>query len=139
MVDKNPCCQLESLGEGTKVFTDQISGKSRAKRAGLTALMDYIREGGTVRVVSIDRLGRSNRDLFDLVDENAAKGAAVELITERITVDQGGVLANGCPDAGSDGVLRRVRGESDPETSSQGDCPGQNQGKIPDDPQPHRP
>lgn len=88
--DQNPDRQLEAIGECTKVFTDKISGKSRAKRAGLAALMDYIREGDTVRVTSMDRLGRSTRDLFDLVDEIAAKGAAVQFIKERITVDQNG-------------------------------------------------
>jgi DNA invertase Pin-like site-specific DNA recombinase len=88
--DQNPDRQLEAIGECTKVFTDKISGKSRAKRAGLAKLMDYIREGDTVRVASMDRLGRSTRDLFDLVDEIAAKGAAVEFIKERITVDQNG-------------------------------------------------
>jgi DNA invertase Pin-like site-specific DNA recombinase len=89
-VDQNPDRQLEAIGECTKVFTDKISGKSRAKRTGLASLMDYIRDGDTVRVASMDRLGRSTRDLFDLVDEIAAKGAAVEFIKERITVDKNG-------------------------------------------------
>jgi DNA invertase Pin-like site-specific DNA recombinase len=88
--DQNPERQLEVIGECTKVFTDKISGKSRAKRTALAKLMDYIRDGDTVRVASMDRLGRSTRDLFDLVDEIAAKGAAVEFIKERITVDKNG-------------------------------------------------
>ncbi len=88
--DQNPDRQLETLGECTKTFTDKISGKSRAKRTGLAKLMDYIRDGDTVRVASMDRLGRSTRDLFNLVDEIVAKGAAVEFIKERITVDQNG-------------------------------------------------
>jgi DNA invertase Pin-like site-specific DNA recombinase len=88
--DQNPERQLQAIGECTKVFTDKISGKSRAKRTGLAKLMDYIRDGDTVRVASMDRLGRSTRDLFDLVDEIVAKGAAVEFIKERITVDKNG-------------------------------------------------
>lgn len=88
--DQNPDRQLQVLGECTKIFTDKISGKSRAKRAGLAALIDYIRDGDTIRVASMDRLGRSTRDLFDLVDEIVAKGAAVEFLKERITVDQNG-------------------------------------------------
>lgn len=88
--DQNPDRQLEALGDCTKVFTDKISGKSRAQRTGLAALMDYIREGDTVRVASMDRLGRSTRDLFDLVDEIAGKGASVEFVKERITVDKHG-------------------------------------------------
>ncbi|GAA1677482.1 transposase [Citricoccus zhacaiensis] len=89
-VDQNPDRQLEAIGECTKVFTDKVSGKSRAKRTGLAKLLDYIRDGDTVRVASMDRLGRSTRDLFDLVDEIAAKGAAVEFVKERITVDKHG-------------------------------------------------
>jgi DNA invertase Pin-like site-specific DNA recombinase len=88
--DQNPDRQLEAIGPCTKVFTDKISGKSRAKRTGLAALMDYIREGDTVRVASMDRLGRSTRDLFNLVDEITAEDAAVEFVKERITVDKNG-------------------------------------------------
>ncbi|MGW9551845.1 recombinase family protein [Citricoccus zhacaiensis] len=89
-VDQNQDRQLEAIGECSKVFADKISGKSCAKRAGLSKLMDYIRDGATVRVASMDRLGRSTRDLFDLVDEVSAKGAAVEFVKERITVDKNG-------------------------------------------------
>jgi DNA invertase Pin-like site-specific DNA recombinase len=40
------------------VFTDKISG-TRDDRPGLAALLDYAREGDTVVVVALDRLGRS--------------------------------------------------------------------------------
>jgi DNA invertase Pin-like site-specific DNA recombinase len=89
-MDQNPDRQLEAIGDCTKVFTDRLSGKSRAKRTGLSALMDYIRDGDTVRVASMDRLGRSTRDLFELVDEISAQGAAVEFVKERITIDKNG-------------------------------------------------
>lgn len=59
--EQNPDRQLEALGDCTKVFTDKISGKSRAQRTGLAALMDYIREDNTVRVAPMDWLGRSAR------------------------------------------------------------------------------
>src|SRR5699024_12098301 len=61
-VDQNPDRQIEVLGQCHKTFTDTISGKSRAKRYALTELMDYIRDGDTVRVASMDRLGRDTRD-----------------------------------------------------------------------------
>jgi len=38
----------------------------------------------------MDRLGRDTRDLYNLVDELTDKGAAVEFVNERITVDQQG-------------------------------------------------
>ena len=88
--DQNPERQLEVLGECDRVFTDRLSGSSRAKRAGLAELMRYVRDGDTVRVTSMDRLGRDTRDLYNLVAELTDKGAAVEFVNERITADQHG-------------------------------------------------
>ncbi len=50
-----------------KIFTDTLSGKSR-ERKELQSCLEYIREGDTLYVHSIDRLARSFRDLLDLVD-----------------------------------------------------------------------
>jgi DNA invertase Pin-like site-specific DNA recombinase len=41
-----------------RIFTDTMSG-TRDDRPGLAALLDYAREGDTVVVVALDRLGRS--------------------------------------------------------------------------------
>jgi DNA invertase Pin-like site-specific DNA recombinase len=88
--DQNPQRQLEVLGECHKVFTDKISGKSRAKRQALADLIGYIRDGDTVRIASMDRLGRDTRDLYNIVAEITDKGAAVQFINENITVDKNG-------------------------------------------------
>ena len=88
--DQNPQRQIEVLGECDKIFTDKISGKSRAKRDGLAELIGYIRDGDTVRVASMDRLGRDTRDLYNLVAEITDKGAVVEFVNENITVDKNG-------------------------------------------------
>lgn len=88
--DQNPDRQLETIGDCDKVFTDKISGKSRAHRQGLADLIDYIRHDDTVRIASMDRLGRDTRDLYNLVSEITEKGAAVEFVNERITVDKNG-------------------------------------------------
>src|SRR5699024_2331084 len=93
--DQSPDRQIEVLGQCYKVFTDKISGKSRAKRQALTELLDYIRDGDTVRVASMDRLGRDTRDLYNLVAEMTDKGAAVEFVNENITVDRDGALLLG--------------------------------------------
>lgn len=53
--DQNPERQLKAIRECTKVFTDKISGKSRAKRTGPAKLTDYIRVGDTVRVPAPSR------------------------------------------------------------------------------------
>src|SRR5699024_12283406 len=86
--DQSPERQIEVLGQCYKVFTDKISGKSRAKRQALTELLDYIRDGDTVRVASMDRLGRDARDRYNLVPAMTDKGAAVEFVKENITVDR---------------------------------------------------
>lgn len=44
----------------TKTFSDTMSG-ARDDRPGLTALMEYIREGDTVVVWKLDRFGRNTR------------------------------------------------------------------------------
>lgn len=88
--DQNPQRQLEALGECHKIFTDKISGKSRAKRQALAELLGYIRDDDTVRIASMDRLGRDTRDLYNIVAEIIDKGAAVEFVSENITVDKNG-------------------------------------------------
>lgn len=46
------------VGEG-QIFTDKLSGAVNTERPGLAALRQYAREGDTVVVAAIDRLGRS--------------------------------------------------------------------------------
>lgn len=50
-----------------KMFTDIMSGK-RFDRPGLTELMSFVREGDTLCVVRLDRLGRSMRELLEIMD-----------------------------------------------------------------------
>lgn len=45
--------------ESGHVFTDKVSGAVNTGRPGLAALLHYAREGDTVVVTAIDRLGRS--------------------------------------------------------------------------------
>lgn len=88
--EQNADRQIESLGECDQIFQDRISGKSRAKRTGLTELLTYVRSGDTVRIASMDRLGRDTRDLYNVVAELTDRGAAVQFVNENITVDKNG-------------------------------------------------
>lgn len=45
--------------ESGRVFTDKLSGAVNVERPGLKAMLHYAREGDTVVVTAIDRLGRS--------------------------------------------------------------------------------
>ena len=68
--DQNLDLQLEALTKAgcKKVFDDKISG-SRAERPGLTKALELLREGDTLVVWKLDRLGRSVKNLVDLVSE----------------------------------------------------------------------
>lgn len=59
-----------------KVFTDKLSGKT-TDRPGLHSLLNYVREGDTVEVVSLDRLSRNYKDIQRLVQELKNKGVSL--------------------------------------------------------------
>ena len=67
-----------------KVFTDVRSGQS-VDRPGLDALLAYAREGDTLAVVRLDRLGRSLGELEKLC-RLACRCTARQLGLERSTV-----------------------------------------------------
>ncbi|MBC6909825.1 recombinase family protein [Lactobacillus reuteri] len=62
-----------------KVFVDKFSGKT-TDRPGLKDMMDYVREGDTVEIVSLDRLSRNYRDIQHLVQQ--LKNKKVKLIVD---------------------------------------------------------
>ncbi len=66
------------------IFTDKLSGKDTA-RPGLEALLDYAREGDTVRVADFSRLSRDLGDLRQLVKQFTDSGVTVEFLHERLT------------------------------------------------------
>ncbi|MGA2761607.1 MAG: recombinase family protein [Candidatus Cybelea sp.] len=66
-----------------KVFTDVRSGRSM-DRAGLTALLDYAREGDILAVVRLDRLGRSLAELLATVAMLKTRGIAFLSLEEKI-------------------------------------------------------
>lgn len=81
-VDQNTERQLDGVGVD-RVFTDHVSGKD-TKRPELQRALEYVREGDTLVVHSMDRLARSLRDLLGLVDELTGRGVAVEFVKEHL-------------------------------------------------------
>lgn len=77
-VDQNTARQLDGVSLD-KIFTDQLSGKDR-NRPQLQACMEFAREGDTLLVHSLDRLGRNVRDLMDIVEELTSKGVTVTFL-----------------------------------------------------------
>ena len=66
-----------------KLFLDKLSGKD-TKRPQLQAMLDYVREGDTVVIESLSRLGRSVKDLIEINEELTKKGVALESKKEKI-------------------------------------------------------
>jgi DNA invertase Pin-like site-specific DNA recombinase len=82
---------LEKVG-CEKIFTDRVSG-TKAQRIGLTEALSHLREGDTLVVWRLDRLGRSLRHLINTITELNARGVGFKSLTENIdTTTSGGKL-----------------------------------------------
>ena len=68
-----------------KVFTEKQSGKSSNDRPQLQECLNWIREGDTLHVHSIDRLARNLVDLQNLVISITAKGVTLKFHKEGLT------------------------------------------------------
>ena len=68
----------------SKTFSDTLSG-ARDDRPGLAALLDYVREGDTVVVWKLDRLGRNTLHVLETV--KALTDAGVTLISTTDGID----------------------------------------------------
>lgn len=82
-LDQNTERQLDGI-ELAKIFTDKASGKD-AKRPQLQAALNYLREGDTLVVHSMDRLARNTLDLLQTVRELNERGVAVQFVKEHLT------------------------------------------------------
>lgn len=67
-----------------RIFSEKISGAT-ADRPQLKAMLDYVREGDTLYVESISRLGRSTRDLLNIIDTLTDK--KVNLVSHKESID----------------------------------------------------
>lgn len=83
--EQNTARQEELLKEAKveKVFIDKQSGKNM-QRTGLLNMLDFIREGDIVIVESYSRLGRSLKDLIEIIDTIQKKNADFHSIKEKV-------------------------------------------------------
>ena len=58
---------LKAAGVTTAIYREKISG-ARADRPQLARMMSSLKAGDVVTVTKLDRLGRSTRELLDLID-----------------------------------------------------------------------
>lgn len=66
-----------------RIFEDVMSG-TRDDRPGLAAMLDYAREGDTVTVVALDRLGRSLSGIIRTVERLHERGIVLRSLREGI-------------------------------------------------------
>ncbi|GAB4019752.1 recombinase family protein [Spirosoma koreense] len=72
--DQNLALQLDDLKKAgcQKIFQEKVS--SAKVRPQLQKLLDILREGDTIIVWKLDRLGRSLKELFTLTNDFQSKG-----------------------------------------------------------------
>lgn len=80
--EQNEQRQLESV-KADKLFIDKASGKDTI-RPQLQALLEYVRDGDTVVVHSLDRLARNLDNLRHLVQYLNAKDVKVHFLQENL-------------------------------------------------------
>jgi len=85
-VDQNTARQLDGV-ELDRVFVDKCSGGT-TNRPALKACLEYLREGDTLYIHSIDRLARNLSDLLSIVAGLAEKGVEVTFHKEKLTFNR---------------------------------------------------
>src|SRR5947207_557147 len=82
---------LEKIG-CAKIFTDTASG-AQTERKGLEEALEYVREGDTLVVWRLDRLGRSLKHLIETITKLNNRKIGFRSITENVdTTTSGGKL-----------------------------------------------
>ena len=77
--DQNLSRQLDQLKGCEKIFQEAASGASK-ERPQLQALLRYVRDGDIVVVSELERLGRNNQELTEIMATIQAQGATLEVL-----------------------------------------------------------
>lgn len=87
-IDQNEGRQLDGI-ELDKRFVDKASGSKAANREQLQACLQYLRDGDTLHVHSIDRLARNLPELQQMVSDLVERGVSVQFHKESLTFSAG--------------------------------------------------
>lgn len=90
-VDQNLARQLEQLKteHPDRIFEDKASGAT-TNRPAFQQMMEYVREGDTIIVCSMDRLARNLADLLNITKELQDKEVSIRFLKESIKLDATG-------------------------------------------------
>lgn len=85
-VDQNEERQIQALEKHNinKWFTEKVSGKD-TNRPQLKALLDFAREGDTIFIHDLSRLGRNTADLLKITEQLQEKG--INLVSNKESID----------------------------------------------------
>ena len=83
--DQNLEAQQDALkaAGADKIFIEKITG-TKASRPELDKLREQMREGDTLVITRLDRLGRSTKDLLAIASELEDKGVELEVLEQNI-------------------------------------------------------
>jgi DNA invertase Pin-like site-specific DNA recombinase len=84
MADQNPQMQIDALmaAGANVIYSETASGASGVNRPQFKALMQEVREGDTVLVWKLDRLGRSTREVLETFKNFSDRGVKVHILTQ---------------------------------------------------------
>lgn len=83
--DQSLVLQLDALAKaGCDTILDDTTSGNRAERPGLAKAMKLLRDGDTLVIWKLDRLGRSVRSLLDLVGQLHKKGVHLKSLANDI-------------------------------------------------------
>jgi DNA invertase Pin-like site-specific DNA recombinase len=84
-LDQNLDAQKDALlrAGATKIFVEKITG-TKASRPELDLMRQMLRQGDTVLITRIDRLGRSAKDLLNIVSDFESRGVNLKVIEQNI-------------------------------------------------------
>ena len=94
-IEQDLALQLDALraAGATRIFEDRGVSGARTERPGLNAALSFLRDGDTLVVWKLDRLGRSMTHLLQTVAELEERGVGFRSLTENIdTTTSGGRL-----------------------------------------------
>jgi len=90
-IDQNPDLQRDALTNAgcERLFEDRMTG-TKKDRLGLTEALAFARPGDTITVWRLDRLGRSLKDLLQIVADLEERGVGLRSLTESIDTSSSG-------------------------------------------------
>ena len=74
-------CDSLRLAGCERIYSEKISG-AKAQRPELERMLDALREGDTVVITELTRLGRSVKELFTIIERVHDAGASIKSLRE---------------------------------------------------------